>query len=56
VSSDDADVILVVDDELDVLDTVRRGLEKWGYQVDTFSNPHTALQALQDPPLDIPSF
>ena len=45
-----SDVIMVVDDELDVLDTVRRGLENWGYQVDTFSNPHVALQAFTGSP------
>lgn len=44
------DVILVVDDELDVLDTVRRGLERWGYRVDTFSNPEIALQAFTGSP------
>ncbi|MGI0049551.1 MAG: response regulator [Nitrososphaera sp.] len=48
--SDDVGIILVVDDELDVLDTVRRGLEKWGYQVDTFSNPHIALRAFTGSP------
>lgn len=41
---------MVVDDELDVLDTVRRGLERWGYQVDTFSNPHIALQTFTGTP------
>lgn len=48
--SNDDDVILVVDDELDVLDTVRRGLEKWGYQVDTFSNPRIALETFTGSP------
>ena len=43
-------VIMVVDDELDVLETVRRGLEKWGYHVDTFSNPHAALQTFTGSP------
>lgn len=49
-SSDVAGVIMVVDDELDVLDTVRRGLQKWGYRVDTFSNPHIALEAFRGTP------
>jgi CheY-like chemotaxis protein len=36
--------IMVVDDELDILFIVRRYLEKWGYEVDTFSDPLHALQ------------
>ena len=50
VNNDDADVILVVDDELDVLDTVRRGLTSWGHQVDTFSDPRIALETFTATP------
>jgi DNA-binding NtrC family response regulator len=31
--------IMVVDDEIDILQIVRRILEKWGFEVETFSNP-----------------
>ena len=43
-------VILVVDDELDVLDTVRMSLTEWGYQTDTFSDPRTGLDAFRESP------
>ena len=43
-------VILVVDDELDVLDTVRMSLTEWGYHTDTFSDPRTGLDAFRESP------
>src|SRR5437870_12727525 len=33
---------MVVDDEIDMLTIVRRILEKWEFEVDTFSNPLNA--------------
>ena len=42
--------IMVVDDEIDILFIVRRYLEKWGYEVDTFSDPLHALQIFQANP------
>jgi CheY-like chemotaxis protein len=39
--------IMVVDDEYDVLYIVRRHLEKWGFEVDTFSDPYHALQVFK---------
>jgi CheY-like chemotaxis protein len=38
---------MVVDDEYDVLYIVRRHLEKWGFEVDTFSDPYHALQVFK---------
>jgi DNA-binding response OmpR family regulator len=35
--------ILVVDDEVDVLESVRRGLETRGFEVDAFDDPVQAL-------------
>ena len=35
---------MVVDDEFDIVMIVRRYLEKWGYEVDTFTNPLYALE------------
>ena len=43
-------VILVVDDELDVLDTVRMSLTEWGYHTDTFSDPRRGLDAFRGSP------
>ena len=36
--------IMVVDDEFDIVMIIRRYLEKWGYVVDTFTNPLYAYQ------------
>jgi CheY-like chemotaxis protein len=38
--------ILVVDDEADVALSLKIVLEKYGFSVDTFTNPAVALQAL----------
>jgi DNA-binding NtrC family response regulator len=42
--------IMVVDDEFDIAMIVRKYLEKWGYNVDTFSNPLYAYQVFKDNP------
>lgn len=42
--------IMVVDDEFDILQIIRRYLEKWGFSVITFSNPLLALQQFKDDP------
>ena len=36
--------VLIVDDETDILEIFRRGLEIRGYHVDTYSNPEEALE------------
>jgi DNA-binding NtrC family response regulator len=38
---------MVVDDEYDVLYIVRKHLERWGFEVDTFSDPHHAFQVFK---------
>jgi DNA-binding NtrC family response regulator len=35
---------MVVDDEIDIVFIIRRYLEKWGFSVDTFTNPNFALE------------
>ena len=42
---------MVVDDEFDIAMIVRRYLEKWGYNVDTFSNPVYAYKVFKDNPM-----
>jgi CheY-like chemotaxis protein len=42
--------IMVVDDEYDIVHIVRRHLEKWGFNVDTFTNPLYALQMFKEHP------
>ncbi|HKU50505.1 MAG TPA: response regulator [Nitrososphaera sp.] len=42
--------IMVVDDDYDICHIVRKQLEKWGYSVDTFTNPVYALQVFRDNP------
>lgn len=42
--------IMVVDDDLDIVHIVRKYLEKWGFSVDTFTNPLFALQMFKDNP------
>jgi len=39
---------MVVDDEYDIVHVVRMYLEKWGYGVDTFTNPAFAFQSFKD--------
>jgi len=36
--------IMVVDDEFDLAFVIRRYLEKWGFEVDTFTNPLYAYE------------
>lgn len=38
---------MIVDDEIDILTIVRRILEKWGFEVDTFSNPLNAYEVFK---------
>ena len=38
-----ANTIMVVDDEPDIIDTTKRGLEKRGFKVDAFSDPQDAI-------------
>ncbi|HEX7031854.1 MAG TPA: response regulator [Nitrososphaera sp.] len=42
--------IMIVDDELDILHIVRQYLEKWGFKVETFSDPSIAFQAFKQDP------
>ena len=42
--------IMVIDDDMDILQVMRRTLEKWGYSVETFANPHYALQKFKQKP------
>lgn len=42
--------IMIVDDELDILHIVRLYLEKWGFKVDTFSDPSVAFQRFKQDP------
>jgi DNA-binding NtrC family response regulator len=39
---------MVVDDEFDIVMIVRRYLEKWGFSVDTFTNPLYALEKFKE--------
>lgn len=41
---------MVVDDDYDIVHVVRRHLEKWGFSVDTFTNPLFALQMFKENP------
>jgi two-component system, cell cycle response regulator CpdR len=42
--------IMVIDDEYDIVFIIRRHLEKWGYSVDTFTNPLYALEVFKAHP------
>jgi CheY-like chemotaxis protein len=42
--------IMVVDDEYDIVHIVRKHLERWGYSVDTYTNPAFALQIFKNNP------
>lgn len=46
--------ILVVDDEPDILVIIRRTLERWGFNVDTFSDPEAAIARFEAAPQDYP--
>lgn len=41
---------MVVDDDFDIVYIIRRHLQKWGYEVDTFTNPLYALQVFKRNP------
>jgi DNA-binding response OmpR family regulator len=41
---------MVVDDEVDIVFVIRRYLEKWGFSVDTFTDPNYALQSFKNHP------
>lgn len=41
---------MVVDDEVDIVFIIRRYLEKWGFSVDTFTDPNFALQSFTNHP------
>lgn len=41
---------MVIDDEIDILTIVRRFLEKWGFEVDTFNNPLNAFEVFKNNP------
>jgi two-component system response regulator HydG len=42
--------IMVVDDEQDILGIVRKYLQKWNFEVDTFSDPFVALEQFKSRP------
>lgn len=42
--------ILIVDDKSDILMVLQRALERWGYRVDTFSDPQAALDHFVENP------
>jgi CheY-like chemotaxis protein len=42
--------IMVIDDEYDIVYVVRKHLEKWGFEVDTFTNPLHALEIFKGSP------
>lgn len=42
--------IMVIDDEYDIVYILRRQLEKWGYNVDTFTNPQHAYEVFKANP------
>lgn len=41
---------MAVDDEFDIVFIIRRYLEKWGFEVDTFTNPQYALEIFKANP------
>lgn len=41
---------MVVDDEFDIIAIIRRYLEKWGFDVDTFTNPVYAYEVFKANP------
>ena len=47
---DEGAKIMVVDDEYDIVHIVRRHLERWGYSVDTYTDPAFALQIFKNNP------
>ena len=49
-SAGDTGRVMVIDDEYDIVHVVRRHLERWGFSVDTFTNPLFALQMFRENP------
>lgn len=45
--------IAVVDDEPDITNVLKKGLERYGFIVDTFNDPHAALVSFQPMYYDI---
>lgn len=39
--------IAVVDDEPDITNVLKKGLERYGFAVDTFNDPHAVLERFQ---------
>ena len=39
--------IAIVDDEQDITNVLKKGLERHGFAVDTFNDPHAALASFQ---------
>jgi two-component system, OmpR family, response regulator ChvI len=39
--------VAVVDDEPDITNVLKKGLERQGFAVDTFNDPHSALASFQ---------
>jgi two-component system, cell cycle response regulator CpdR len=42
--------IMIVDDDFDIIYVVRQYLVKWGFEVDSFTNPVYALQKFKENP------
>ena len=42
--------IMLVDDDFDIIFVVRQYLERWGFEVDSFTNPLYALQKFKENP------
>ena len=45
--------VLIVDDEVDITDALKAGLERRGFQVETFNDPRAALQKFRPSHYDI---
>lgn len=45
--------ILIVDDEVDIATTLRKGLERSGFQVDSYSDPLKAIEEFQPGKYDL---
>ncbi len=45
--------VLIVDDEVDITDALKAGLERRGFKVDTFNDPQQALTAFKPATYDI---
>lgn len=46
-SSSKHEKVMVIDDDIDIVFIIRRHLEKWGYSVDTFTDPLHALEVFK---------